>query len=333
MQVALTELTAKMTGVLKSKGYNDEDIPFIIDMYLGGQLRGHTSHGLASFAGFVGQDFSQFDEPEVIKETHSLFLIDAKSRSGNVIGRRAADEAIKRAKEEAVGVSVIKNMETWLRPGAIAEYVAKQGLVALVFNSGGEASVAPPGGYDSVVGTNPISYGIPTGNGPLVVDMATSKRAKGQIRLANKYGTDLPPDSFYDKSGNITVDPKEAYSILPFGEYKGFALALFVEMLCGSLLGMPMMIAGDPSNRGYGGKTPLRGGFIMVVDPEQMSDGGLEGFKKSNADLLARINATSTLPGQKIRIPGEKAAAEEEHSLQSGSLDIPDELWEEINNI
>jgi len=230
MNVSISDLKAKMTSVLQTKGYADADIPFLIDMYLGGELRGHTSHGLASFVGFAKEEKPELPKPEVIKATAACFYIDAKSNSGTLVGKRAADEAITRARQEITGTAIIKNMDSWLRPGAIAEYIADQGFVALVMNSGGGAAVAPPGGYEAVTGTNPIAYGIPTNDGPLVVDMATSKRAWGQVRLANKYGTDLPADTFYDSEGNVTLDPKKANSVMPFGDYKGFSLALLVEL-------------------------------------------------------------------------------------------------------
>lgn len=331
MKVKVSEVREKMKNILFAKGYNADDVPFLVEMYLGGELRGHTSHGLASFPSFAKASYSPSTEAKAIKETDSCFFIDAKSNIGAVVGKRAADEAIRRAKKSIVGSAIVKNMDSWLRPGGVAEYIANQGFVALVFNNGGEAAVAPPGGYDPVTGTNPIAYGIPLSSGTLVVDMATSKRAKGQIRLANKYGTALPPDSFYDNQGNITIDPKEAYSILPFGEYKGFALALFVEMLCGSLVGMPTMIEADPSNTSFGGKTPERGAVILVIDPEQTV--GLEKFKQANEELIERIKSTRNRKNEQIRIPGEKAAAEMAAKQKNDLLEIPDELWAEIQSL
>lgn len=330
MKVSISEIKAKMTDVLSKKGLPQDDILFIINMYLGGELRGHTSHGLASFAGFASQDFSEATEPEVLKATHSLFLVDAKSQSGNIVGKRAADEAVKRAKEEGIGLAVIKNMDSWLRPGAIAEYVADQDLIAIVLNSGGGSAIAPPGGYDPVIGTNPIAYGIPTDDGALVVDMATSKRAWGQVRLANKYGTDLPADTFYDDSGNVTLDPKKAWSVMPFGEYKGFSLAVLVGVLCGSLVDMPMMINSTAGNA-FGQKQPERGGVIIVIDPSQTT--GLDEFKKANSEFIANVKATRPRKGETIRIPGEQAASEKSAKMSNDAVEIPDELWEEIKNL
>ena len=330
MNVPITEVVTTLKNALRSKGYAEADLDFIVNMYLGGELRGHTSHGLASFAGFINQKLSDDGEPEVIKETHALFVIDAKSRSGNVIGRRAADEAIKRAQIEGVGTTIIKNMDSWLRPGAIAEYVAEQGLIAIVVNSGGGTAIAPPGGYDPVVGTNPIAYGIPTDNGALAVDMATSKRAWGQVRLAKKYGTDLPANTFYDDQGNVTIDPERAWSVMPFGEYKGFSLALLVGVLCGSLVDMPMMVHSTAGNS-FGNKQPPRGGVIIAIDPAQTTDA--PAFKAANSEFLRKIKATRPLKGQTIRIPGEQAAAEKAAKLAADTMDIPEELWQEIKNL
>ncbi len=329
MKIKLDEVTNKMKSVLSAKGFSDADTDFLVDMYLGGELRGHTSHGLASFPGFVKQDFSNLPKPEVVKETSSVFIIDAKSNPGAIVGKRAADEAIKRAERENIGTALIKNMDSWLRPGAIAQYIADQGYLAIVVNDGGGTSIAPPGGYDPVLATNPIAYGIPTAKAPLVVDMATSKRAWGQVRLANKYGTDLPPDTFYNDKGELTLNPKEAHSVLPFGDYKGFALALLVEVICGSLVGMDnMMLETNQAGSNFGVPLQERGGFILVIDPGQTSD--LSTFKAANSELIEKIKATSKLPGQEIRIPGEQASELHGETVSEGIIDVPDELWREI---
>lgn len=330
MKVKISEITNKLQSLLRTKGYEDADIPFIISMYLGGELRGHTSHGLASFPSFIKEDFSKLDKPEVLHSTASTFYIDAKSNSGTIVGKRAADEAITRAQKEITGTAIIKNMDSWLRPGAIAEYIADQGMVAIVINNGGGAAIAPPGGYDAVAGTNPIAYGVPTNEGSLVVDMATSKRAWGQVRLANKYGTDLPEDTFYDEKGNVTLDPKSASSVMPFGDYKGFSLALLIEILSCSLVGGSMLNVSDEGST-FGGKLMTRGGLIFVIDPAQTV--GLEQFKKDNTEYLEKIKASRAHSGESIRIPGEKAGEEKKVKLSNGYIDIPEELWREIKSL
>lgn len=332
MKISVTKVRERMKTVLAAKGFAEADINFLTEMYLGGEVRGHTSHGLASFPGFVKQDFSSLPEPEVVKATNSVFIIDAKSNPGAIVGKRAADEAVERAKKEIIGTALIKNMDSWLRPGAIAQYIAEQGYLAIVVNDGGGTSIAPPGGYDPVLATNPIAYGIPTENAPLVVDMATSKRAWGQVRLANKYGTDLPVDTFYNNKGELTLNPKEAHSVLPFGDHKGFALALLIEIMCGSLVGMDnMMLETNQAGSNFGVPLQERGGFILVIDPSQTAS--LESFKTANTTLIEKIKATSKLPGEEIRIPGEQAAEMQGQAIASDEIEIPDELWQEIESL
>ena len=331
MRVKIPELKNKMTQVLKVRGYSARDIPFLIDMFLGGELRGHTSHGLAGFSSFVRQDFSKLAKPKIVKSTPGFILMDAKSNSGNVVGREVADQLMKRARKQVVATAFIKNMDSWLRPGAIAEYIADRDFFAIVINHGGGASIAPPGGYDPVLGTNPIAYGIPTNEGPIVVDMATAKRAWGQVRLANKYGTKLPDQTFYDNKGNVTRDPKKAWSVMPFGEYKGFALGFLVEMMCGSLLGMPMMVNTNNAGSKYGVNMLNRGAFILVVSPRSMTN--LKTFKSENSRLIKKIKATRHRKGERIRIPGENASGLKADRLKKDSIELPRELWRELQSL
>ncbi len=327
MKLMISEIRKEMTTALKEVGYDINVIPFIIEMYLGGELRGHTSHGLASFASFVKQDFSDLFEPEVLLETASLFMIDAKSNPGTVVGKRAIDEAIKRAEKEVVGTAIIKNMDSWLRPGGVAQYAADRGYLCLVMNNGGGTSIAPPGGYDPTLGTNPIAYALPTNEESLADDIATSKRAWGQVRLANKYGTDLPGDTYYDGNGNVTLDPKKAHSVKSFGEHKGYSLALLVEVMCGSLLGMEMMVESTAKNN-FGSKSPERGAFILVIDPGQTHS--LAAFKQDNSEMLEKIKKTKAIADESIRIPGERAGKLEQDHIKSNELEIPEDVWQEI---
>jgi LDH2 family malate/lactate/ureidoglycolate dehydrogenase len=329
MKVPIADITAKMTEALQNKGYTETDIPFLIEMYMGGELRGHSSHGLTSFPGFVREDYSGLEEPEVIKSTQAFFMLDAKGHPGAIVGKRAADEAIQRAKQQVIGFSMIKDMDAWLRPGAVAQYIADQGFVAMVSNNA-SAAVAPPGGFDPVAGTNPIAYALPTQDGPLVVDMATAKCARGNVRLSNKHGTDLPADSFYDSDGNVTLDPSKAWSVMPFGGYKGFALAFLVEAMCAGLTGMDMFVENTAKNT-FGQKMPMRGASILVIDPAQTV--GLDAYKQATTEYIRKIKATRPRRGEHIRIPGDESAALRSTRLNGTVLDIPDQLWEEIQKL
>jgi len=328
MKVKVSTIRQKLTELLEKSGYDSADVAFVVNMFLGGELRGHTTHGLASFPSFLKRHTNvSLPKIEIIQSTAACFYADAKGASGNIIGRTLADEAVKRAKQQIVGFSLVKNMASWLRPGAVAQYIADQGLISYVVNSGGGVAIAPPGGYEPVAGTNPIAYGVPTNEGSFVVDMATSKRAWGVVRQANKYDTSLPDDTFYDQSGRITTDPSQAEAVLSFGGYKGFSLALLAEIMCGALTSMPMMVQSDAGDK-YGQKMPARGAYILAIDPSQTV--GLGAFKNQVSDYLHKIKNTKPLPGQTIRVPGRASMDKSTAAEHNDEIDLPDRLWQEI---
>jgi LDH2 family malate/lactate/ureidoglycolate dehydrogenase len=175
---------------------------------------------------------------EIVRESDAALYIDAHREFGVLVGRRATDLLIPKAAEQGVSMAFIRDMRHWLRPSTIAEYLARRGLVGVVVNTGGPRMVAPPGGVETVIGTNPIDIGIPAGDEPVVADMATSKRAWGAVREARRAGESLQRKSFYDSDGNYAIDPDDAYSAVPMGDSKGFALGLLACRFHGNSFGV-----------------------------------------------------------------------------------------------
>ena len=329
MEIEINEVEETLYKILTKLDYSKDDINLIIDVYLGGELRGQETHGLAPFPSFVKQDFSQLEEPQVILHSHSLYYIDAKGHPGITVGRKAADEAIAIAKKEGVGSAVIKNMRDWSRPGAIANYIAKHNMVGVVTNIGSGQAVAPPGGVDPTLGTNPIAYAIPTENEPLEVEMATSKKAWGNVRIANKYGVELPEDTFLTADGSNAVYPKDAHSVKTFGEHKGFAISMMIAILNGTMLGNPLIIEADASN--YSKPWPPNSGSITVYNPELF--GGLNTFIAETQAEINSIKNSTPMSGQTITIPGESSGSRSLKNKAEGKIEIAPELWEEINSL
>lgn len=328
MKVPIETIRQTLESALRKRGVEEKMISFLANDYLEGELQGKQSHGLMAFPAFLesAQNMKGKNE-KIIKETHSLIVVDADTLPGSYVGRCLSDQLIEKAKKEGLGVGYILNMMTWLRPGIIAKYVADKGMVSFVINNGGTPMIAPPGGYDPVVGTNPPGIGIPSEDVPILIDMAASKRAWGEARKAKRLGTHLPKDTFYAKSGGFAIDPDDAYSVQAAGDYKGFALALFIEIMTGSFLGRGMVKSEAPDNRDY--QTRMRGAIIMIFDPNTISS--LEKMEKENADFVRFIKNSHTLPGiDEILIPGERAMKTRRENLKNGYLEIDDELWNKI---
>jgi len=320
MRVKITAISDLLKNKLTNKGLSRKEAQILADEYLEGELQGKYSHGLAAFPSIYRKIKKNRDRAKLIKKTNSLIIIDANNDFGAIVGREIVEELIKMAKKEGIAVALIKNMTTWLRPGTVAKTIADKGFIGIVINTGGRPKVAPPGGYEPVIGTNPIAVSIPTEKQPILADMATAKKAWGEVRLAEKLGKELPKNTFYDKEGNFTSDPKSAFSVTSFGDYKGFSLGLLIEIICGSLIGMPM-----------GSNNPNRGAMILTINPNIINK---QGFKKSNSELIKNIKQSKKLKNtEEILIPGERALRKREDNIKTGYLEINDNLWKEINSL
>lgn len=327
IKVKITEVRKTLEQVLVNKKVPLKIARVIANDYLEGELQGKHSHGLMAFPSLVEELPEKQKKIKVVKQTSSLIVYDANENLGAVVGKQAVDWLAKKVKKEGVAVAMIKNMTTWLRPASIAQQLAEKGLISFVVNNGGKPMIAPPGGYDPAVGTNPVGIGIPTAKDPILTDMATSVRAWGEVRKAERTGEDLPKKGYYNKQGKYAVKAKEAYSALPMGGYKGFALGLLVEVLTGSLLGRDM---GQHQMKGdY--RVMTRGGFILAIYPGKTTQ--LEKFKKANSRLVEEIKGSKKLKGVKeIRVPGEKAMRTKRANLKKGYLELDEKLWDELRS-
>jgi L-2-hydroxycarboxylate dehydrogenase (NAD+) len=328
VKAAITDIRESLERALMNRGFASNEASVVAREYLDGELEGRTSHGLVSFPGLLNRLRGEKEPVTIIKQTNSLIYLDGNQNIGAWVGSLAVDRAVEMAEREGAALALIKNMINWLRPGSIARAVADRGFIGLVFNNSGSPLVAPPGGYDPMIGTNPIGIGLPTSGDPIVVDMAISTRAWGAAREASRKGEDLPENAFFDRDGNMAVSPREAYSALPFGDYKGFALGLLVEIIAGSLLGVLM----GPEQRNSDGSSPTMGGGILVIDPRATTD--LDAFRTANTRLLQEIKDSRKLEGvREILIPGERSAEAKRLNLENGFLEIDEKLWDDIQEL
>jgi LDH2 family malate/lactate/ureidoglycolate dehydrogenase len=141
----------------------------------------------------------------------------------------------------------MRNIKRFATPGTVARRATEKGMIALVFQYGGQAFMAPYGAAEAVISTNPIGIGIPTDEAPLILDMATSERAFYFIALAKALGERIPDTWGIDGSGQPVTDPSQVTAVLPFGGYKGYALAVMLEIMTGPFLGVDVGLKGDLS--------------------------------------------------------------------------------------
>jgi LDH2 family malate/lactate/ureidoglycolate dehydrogenase len=288
-----TKLYQQFVTALKRHGLSKREANLVLDEY-------GSAKNLTALAGVLERLKRRGGPVKVISNRGATMFLEGNKELGQI----AADEAVKlasaKAKKYGVGMVGLRNILSFNHPGTYAKKLADKNLFGLVMIDGGRAMVAHPDSSEPVIGTNPLAFALPTSRGLWVVDMATSKHAWATVRRALAQGVTLPPEAYKDKGGKFTRDPKKAFSALPFGDYKGFALGMLVEILCGSLLGMTMGKRKKSSNH----LATSRGAVFMAIDLQRFVS--VNKFKHDTTKFLREIKTSKPNKGVKlIRVPGE----------------------------
>ncbi|MBU1149009.1 Ldh family oxidoreductase [Patescibacteria group bacterium] len=324
MKVKINEVRKVLEQKWVDVGYTKAEAKIIADEYLLGEILGRHSHGVFSaLRGAYQAKKKKRGHFKVIKNKGNYLYIEGNNDKGQIVATYAVKEGIKKAKKHGNAIVGMKDIQAFLRPGRWAGKIADNNMIGLCFNYGGAPLMAPYGAKEAVLSTNPIGIGIPTGKTPFVIDMATSVRAYYEVRMAKEMGRKLKPGLAIDKNGKMTTDPNKVEAVLPFGGYKGSALAMALEIMTGPLLGT---FVGKRSKKGK------RGALFIIIDPKMF--GSLASFKKDVQRLLKDVKTARKQKGVKeILYPGERAYRFKENNLKNGYLEIDEEIWEKIINL
>jgi uncharacterized oxidoreductase len=233
-------------------GCPSESARAVVDHLVESSLYGHDSHGSIRIYEYIGQIqdgiFNPEGQPSIISDKPCAVVVDGGGAMGQIGATFATQLAIDRAKEHGVATATLRNCGHVGRVGAYPLQVARQGLIGLAFCNAGHLGrqIAPYGGLDGKLSTNPIAFAAPRRDKePILVDMTTSVCAEGKVRIAHNKGEQLPEGRIIDHDGNPSTDPEDFVgdppgAILPFGgpvAYKGYCLGMVVEILGGALGG------------------------------------------------------------------------------------------------
>jgi uncharacterized oxidoreductase len=279
---------------------------------VGANLRGYDSHGVMRIPYYVqsiadGETVSQAPL-EIRDEGPARVVGNANWGVGQVQAVTLLKKLVPKARESGVAIATLTQCGHIGRLGEYCEMAAAEGLVSmLMVNShGGAARVAPPGGREPRLSTNPLAIGVPNGEAPLVLDFSTSATAEGKVRVKKIAGQSVPEGWLIDHQGKPTTDPNTLYgtpagSILPMGgpgqTYKGFGLGLMVEIFTGALSGGVCARAVP---------YPKKGNcvFMMLVDPARF--GGNDCFAAEVKQLVEYVRSCPTMEGcNEILVPGD----------------------------
>jgi LDH2 family malate/lactate/ureidoglycolate dehydrogenase len=301
---------------LRRIGYDAEEARIIADHVVDAALCGYEYSGLPKILNVA--EHRQLKLPRqamrALHETPVSALYDGGNNNGMVAMYRATQAVI--AKAGAHGFAVVGVNNSWMsgRSAHYVEMVTRAGMVG-IHSVSSTPHVSAPGSAGPANGTNPIAFGFPTQGDPLVIDLGTSAFMGTDLQFRERLGTVLPEGVAMDAHGRPTRDPAQVHALLPFGGYKGFALALAMQAL-GVLAGSSMSF---DKTYGY---------LIMAIKPDLMLP--LTDFRRDMSAMLERVKATPRQPGvDEIRLPGERAARERARLRKEG-IEIDRKIYDAL---
>jgi len=327
-------LKAMVHDIFVAAGSDAREARLIAEQLVEANLTGHDSHGVGMVPRYIEVVRAGRLKPnrhaEVVLDSGAMLVLDGNEGYGQVMGHEAMEHAIGRAREHGTAVVALRNSHHIGRIGHWAEQCIAAGLVSMHYvNVVSEPVVAPFGGRDARFQTNPFCVGIPLpGAKPVLLDFATSRIAMGKVRVAMNKGEAVKPGTLLDRKGEFTTDPRELFArpehgaIVPFGEHKGYGLAIVCELLGGALTGGRTLHA-KPGSRAIWNSM-----LSIVIDPERL--GTAANLSSEAEEYIRWVRASPPLQGvDRVRMPGEP---EEEHRAARGANGIPIDptTWREI---
>lgn len=301
---------------MTAHGHTAAEAEIIADHLIDCELRGLGYGGLARAVSIV-EHLRTMKQPRkpisVLRESVASAHLDGGNQVGYLVADRATDIAITKARRG--GVAVVGAARTWYT-GMFSYYlerVTQAGFVGMIAGSGTQL-VAPYGGTEPLFCTNPIAFGFPSLDTPVVWDIGTSAITFAEVVLSGRLGQALPEGMAFDPEGRPTTDPAAALqgAITVWGGHRGSGLALSIQLLG--------MLAGQINST-----TPLEdcGFFIIVVDPGLFGEPGE--FRERVSEFAASLRATRPVdPAQPVRVPFERSAAERRRRSEAGSIEVAD---------
>ncbi len=336
IRVRYPELLTFAAGVFAARGVDAERARTAAEALCYGDLAGMSSHGLVNLTRLYLPLFDQARveptaEPEIISDLGACALLDAHRSLGLWVASEAMDSAVHRAGVHGVGVVSVRGATHFGCAGYHAARAVRHDAIGLIAANCGQQRIArPPGGRQTMLGTNPLSLAAPAGSHhPFVLDMSTTVVPTGRVRAAARLGRQVPEGWLADDDGNPVTDPAafdrgEAHlrwlgSDPQTGAYKGYALGLLVEVLAALVPGAgagpaPDALTGDG---GPSGRDDDIGFMAMAIAPGLLRP--LADFRRDAQALFDNLLACRPVREEDpVRYPGWHEAENIQQHLRAG---------------
>jgi hydroxycarboxylate dehydrogenase B len=330
------KLQAIATRIFQGAGSAEAEARLVSRYLVHANLMGHDSHGVIRIPQYLVSVKKGECVPEapleIVQETPATAVFDAHWGYGQTAATRAMEIAVEKAAKQAVSSVGIHRCNHIGRLGEYPPLATARDMIGIVTVNGHGMGhiVAPYGGSEGRMTTNPIAVGIPTGRGaPIVLDMATSVVAEGKVRVKRNKEEPTPEGWLVDNKGVPTTDPGDLYTsprgaLLPLGGltagHKGYGLALIIEILSGAL--SRAGCARPDASRGANGV------FMLVLNISAFT--AVEDFKQEVDQFAAFVKSSQPMQGfTEVLLPGEPEARELQRHQAEG-IAVDDETWRQI---
>lgn len=319
-------------ALLYACGMSEEDADIAGDVVTHSDFTGVYSHGMSRLALYLKLfaigSYNPKPNVKVIKEEGNMLHLDCDNALGVVTINKAFDMLLPKARESGIAICTGRQSTNIGCASYYGWRAAKNDVICLVCCNT-YLSMAPYGGADRLIGTNPIVVGVPTDKEyPIVMDISTSGVAFGKIQAYAREGKEIPAGWANDYDGKPTTDSRAAWTVLPIAAHKGYGLAVIVDIDSAVLSG-----AGFGANVGSSEKLEIENtGFCMImIDPSKFMP--IEEFKKRADDYVHAMKNSRPAEGFKeIFLPGEIEFKKFQANKESG-MEVSDALAEELCQI
>lgn len=336
MQIPEQSMRAIVKEIVRRGGSEEQEAEMVTDHLVGANLAGHDSHGVGLIPNYVRHMEMGLLHPntpaKLVKDDGAFLIFDGQRGYGRRAAGEAMEAGIARARENGIAVVGLRNAHHIGRIGTYGEIAMAAGMISLHFVNVIDHGpmVAPFRGSDARFSTNPICIAIPATEKtpPTMLDMATSKIALGKSRVAMNKGETVADGNLIDHEGKPTNDPRVMFhepkgALTPFGDHKGYGLALMCELLAGVITGGGTI---QPGNERMGSIVNCM--LTFVIDPARLVD--LNWMRAEIDAVVAYVKESpATEDGKPVLVPGdpERAAKADRHA---NGLPIDDTTWAEI---
>ncbi|HEY5853850.1 MAG TPA: Ldh family oxidoreductase [Aldersonia sp.] len=328
------ELTAFAVEVLVGAGMPTRDADLVADSLVRADLWGHQSHGMLRLPWYAARlrtgAMRAETEPEVLVDGGALLLLDGRHGVGQLLADTARREAVARARVHGVGVVGVRNSNHFGTAMYYTRQAAQDGCVAILTTNASPA-MAPWGGREKILGTNPwsIAAPAPTDSGVVAVDIANTAVARGKVYLARNRGEAIPPGWAMDGEGRVTTDPSAAIDgvILPMAGHKGYAITFMMDVLSGALTGSA---TGTGVHGPYEADQPSGAGHLFIaIDTATMNPD--HNYLAAVGALIDEVKTTPlAVDADEIYYPGELEDRAERANLAAGGVVLADQTCTQL---